>query len=77
MECVTCSDTILVTRKRTRARVFPARWRDCGPFVEALKRRGYIGEDGHECMSPGMYLYMYELWLDGVCFCESGVADGH
>lgn len=49
----------------------PKRWQDCKPFVDALLKRGYVLSTGgkkpgiSECMSAGIYLYMYELWQDG------------
>lgn len=45
---------------------FPKKWRDCPEFVECLKARGYVLDiDRSLAMSPGLYLYMYELWQDG------------
>jgi hypothetical protein len=47
----------------------PPRWQDCEPFVAALLKRQYVVRDSAGelllPMSPGLYLYMYELWQDG------------
>jgi hypothetical protein len=49
---------------------FPKNWRDCKPFVKALLKREYLSQDSegelHLSMSDGIYLYLYELWQDGV-----------
>lgn len=44
----------------------PPRWQDCKPFVKALRDREYIGPDGTLLMHSGHYLYLYELWQNGV-----------
>lgn len=45
---------------------YPRRWQDCPTFVLDLKRRAYLTPSGQELMSEGIYLYLYELWQDGV-----------
>lgn len=50
----------------------PKKWQGDAPFVEALKARQYLGADGKPNMSAGIYLYLWELWQDGV---EHGQAD--
>ena len=51
---------------------FPKRWQDCDPFLDALVRRQYLNQDTKDFsvlrqnMSDGAYLYLYELWQDGV-----------
>jgi hypothetical protein len=42
----------------------PRRWQDCKPFVRELKSLGYLVKS-RPVMSPGVYLYMYELWCAG------------
>jgi hypothetical protein len=42
----------------------PKRWQDCKPFVRELKSRDYLVKS-RPVMSPGVYLYMYELWCAG------------
>jgi len=42
------------------------RWQDDAAFVAAIKARDYLTSDGRVVMSDGIYLYMYELWLDGL-----------
>lgn len=44
-------------------------------FVQALKKRGYLGLDGKTCMSDGLYLYLHELWVDGRESKVRGVSD--
>ena len=44
----------------------PKRWQDDSVFLAALKARGYVSPDGALYMTAGAYLYMWELWLDGV-----------
>jgi hypothetical protein len=45
---------------------FPRRWQDCSPFVNALTKREY-----NNVLSDGLYLYLYELWQDGVKYGEA------
>ena len=49
---------------------WPNRWQDCRGFVEDLAKREYVAKfgQGHLTlfMSDGIYLYMYELWQDGM-----------
>jgi len=42
------------------------RWQDTRAFVRALKARGYLAENNRPVMSDGIYLYLFELWIDGV-----------
>jgi len=42
------------------------RWQDDADFVAALKARNYLTEDGRLVMRDGHYLYMWELFLDGI-----------
>jgi len=44
-------------------------WRASEPFVEALVARQYVKLEGGQvvtCMSEGTYLYMWELFQDGL-----------
>ena len=49
--------------------VFPERWQDCQPFIEALVKRGCVTRDDGKhvqlLMPDGFYLYLYELFQDG------------
>jgi hypothetical protein len=35
-------------------------------FIGALRKREYLGQGNRLCMSEGVYLYLHELWQDGV-----------
>ncbi len=50
---------------RPEPEAFPKRWQDCTEFVECLRARRYVLGEGNRVCSPGLYLYMYELWQDG------------
>lgn len=57
---------------------YPDRWQDCKPFVDTLvDKHGYVSyvmvsgkqKQGLQlCMADGVYLYMYELWQDGIAY---------
>lgn len=37
-----------------------------GPFCDTLKEREYLTPSGGLLMAAGIYLYLHELWLDGI-----------
>ena len=41
-------------------------WRADKPFVAALLKREYLSKKEKPVMSAGVYLYLHELWCDGV-----------
>ena len=57
-----------VTKKASK------RWQDDEDFVAALKKRGYLDENGGMCMSNGIYLYMWELFQDGIECSQSAAS---
>jgi len=40
-------------------------WTQDAAFIAALAKRGYL-VGGRRVMADGVYLYLYELWCDGV-----------
>lgn len=50
---------------RPKPRVKAKRWQDSRAFVRALHAREYLVE-GRLTMSDGIYLYLFELWQDGL-----------
>jgi len=51
------------------------RWQNDVAFVAALKVRNYLTADGRMVMREGHYLYMWELWLDGLAAGRQTSAD--
>ena len=43
-----------------------AKWQDDEPFVAALKKRQYVNDKLDGPLSMGLYLYLWELWQDGI-----------